>query len=91
MVELVFFQGCPHVDDARHNLRTALTELGQPPEWVEWDRESPDTPEALRAYGSPTVLVDGRDVTGEGGRTQGAACRADGAPSVARIRAALQS
>ncbi|MEJ2216766.1 MAG: thioredoxin family protein [Gemmatimonadota bacterium] len=90
-VELVFFPGCPHTDEARRNLRVALQALGRVPEWVEWDRESPDTPEALRVYGSPTVLVDGRDVTGGGGEAAGAACRADGAPTVAQIRGALET
>lgn len=91
MIELVFFHGCPHADEARRNLSTALTELGRPAEWVEWDRESADMPDALRVYGSPTVLVEGRDVTGASGEAAGAACRADGAPSVSQIRAALES
>jgi mercuric ion transport protein len=90
-IALVWFQGCPHVAEARRNLGAALEALGRAPEWVEWDRESPDTPEGLRVYGSPTVLVDGRDVTGGGGEVSGAACRADGAPTVAQIRGALET
>ena len=39
----------------------------------------------FRRYGSPTVLIDGQDVTGEGAGAAAMACRADGAPSVALI------
>ncbi len=91
MVELVVFRGCTHAEQARRNLHAALEASGRAPEWVEWDRESADTPERLRVYGSPTVLVDGRDVTGAVGEAKGAACRADGAPTVSQIRAALDA
>jgi hypothetical protein len=85
-IELVYFDGCPNADQARANLRAALDGGA----WREWNLTSPDTPERLRRYGSPTVLIDGRDVTGEGGTTSGAmACRADGAPSPDVIRDGL--
>jgi len=61
-IELVYFQGCPHVDAARAALSEALGSVGMPLEWTEWDRDAGATPAALRAYGSPTVLVNGRDV-----------------------------
>ena len=31
---------------------------------MEWDRKSPESPACVRRYGSPTILVDGRDVAG---------------------------
>jgi len=84
-IELVYFDDCPNADKARGNLRTALgTES-----WREWNLSSPETPERFRRYGSPTVLVDGHDVTGEAGANAAPACRADGAPSPELIRKAL--
>ena len=47
------------------------------------------TPERFRRHGSPTVLVDGSDVTGEGAEVAAMACRADGAPSVETITDSL--
>ena len=88
-IELVFFDGCPNARQARENIRAAIETVGLPPEqaeWSEWDLMSEATPDAFRRHGSPTVLVDGRDVTGpasgeEGtSGTDGMACRADGAP-----------
>ncbi len=76
-IELVYFDGCPNADEARSNLGAVLA--GE--SWEEWNLSSADTPEQFRCFGSPTVLVDGRDVTGDGGTTSAMACRADGAPS----------
>lgn len=86
-IDLIYFDGCPNAEQARTNLRAAL-DGGS---WREWNLSSADTPERFRRYGSPTVLVDGRDVTGEGGKGSGGgmACRADGAPSPDVIRKEL--
>lgn len=84
-IELVYFDGCPNAERARENLASVL----QPGSWVEWNLSAEDTPEDLRRFGSPTVLVDGRDVTGADGGNAAMACRADGAPSVDVIRQAL--
>ena len=88
-VELVHLAGCPHVDLARRNLRAALEASGWPPLWREWNLRSPETPVRVRAFGSPTVLVDHRDVTGGTGGGSGLACRVGGAPSSTAIRRAL--
>jgi hypothetical protein len=88
-VELVYFDGCPNVERARANLRSALEMAGQAPVWKEWEGGDPAAPPGVRHLPSPTVLVDGRDVTGEEVAGTGASCRAAGAPSVAVIRAAL--
>lgn len=84
-IELVYFDGCPNADAARRNLRTVLGAEG----WTEWNLSHPETPERYRRYGSPTVLVGGRDVRGEGGAVAAMACRADGAPGAHEIRRAL--
>ena len=98
IVELVAFDGCPNRDRARANLRAALAEAGLPSVWQELDASGPNVPDRARSWGSPTILVDGVDVSGAsappGGR---ASCRLygaagdHGAPSVAVILAALQS
>jgi hypothetical protein len=88
-VELVYFNGCPHVDGVRDALRTALETAGLPARWREWNQTLPETPGHLQGYGSPTVLVGGRDVTGQALLNAGQACRADGLPSSEMITAAL--
>src|SRR5262249_4058540 len=88
-VELVYFCGCPHVEAARAAVRAALVTLGFAPTWEEWDQDAPATPESLRRYGCPTVLIDGRDVRAGPGQCVGRACRVDGVPSIEEIRLAL--
>jgi hypothetical protein len=88
-IELIYFGGCPNVEDARANLRVVLAELGLPIEWHEWTQEDSGAPQRIMAYGSPTVLVNGSDVTGSSAGVAAAACRVDGAPSAGAIRSAL--
>ena len=89
-IDLVFFEGCSNAAIARQNLQAALEALGAGWTWSEWDLMADTTPDDFRRHGSPTVLVDGHDVTGEGHGAVAMACRADGAPSVAVIAAALE-
>lgn len=96
-VELVAFDGCPNRERARENLRAALGEAGLPAVWRELDPGDPDLPVHARGYGSPTILVDGRDVAGYIAPGGQASCRLyrgpagdHGAPSVATILAALR-
>lgn len=87
-IELVYFDGCPNAVKARENIRAAVAEVfAQPIEWAEWDLMADSTPEDFKRYGSPTVLVDGHDVTGDGPSNNAMACRADGAPSIDVIAA----
>jgi len=89
-IELVYFEGCPNALTARENIRAAVAEaFSEPVEWSEWDLMAESTPEVFKRFGSPTVLVDGHDVTGDGPGNNAMACRADGAPSVAVIAASL--
>lgn len=89
-VELVYFTGCPHVEEARRAIRGALALEQLPLVWQEWDQHDPATPARVQRYASPTVLVGGRDVTGahEG---DAHACRADGIPEAQTIRAAVRA
>lgn len=85
VIELVYFDGCPNVEQARANLRAVVGESS----WTEWNLSSADTPDRFRRYGSPTVLVDGHDVTDGNGNEQTMACRTDGAPGPEVIERAV--
>lgn len=96
-VELIYFAGCPNVNETRERLRRAFAESGLPPRWEEWDSSSPDSPAYSENYGSPTVLVDGHDVESSS-KDDGANCcriywertgQIRGVPSVEAITSAL--
>ena len=63
VVDLVFDAGCPNVGEARTLLRRALIDAGLPDQWREWKHDDAGTPPALRGLGSPTILVNGTDVS----------------------------
>ena len=97
-VELVYDPDCPNVRRARSNLMRALVAAGRAPRWREWDRTAPATPARVRGYGSPTVLVDGLDVSGEWPAGASASCcriyqaepdTFEGAPSITLILSRL--
>ncbi|MGE0548837.1 MAG: mercuric transporter MerT family protein [Kofleriaceae bacterium] len=89
-IQLLHFEGCPNVDAARAALRDALAaeKLEVPIEEI--DVEHANAPEWARGWGSPTILIDDKDVTGQERSTE-SSCRlyAGGAPSVETIRARL--
>ena len=89
-IDLIYFDGCPHVDLARRNIEAALLARGWPPVWHEHNTSDPGVGAEWRRYPSPTVLVDGIDVTG-GPAISGSACRAGGPPSVSDIAAGFRS
>jgi hypothetical protein len=72
-IELVYDPTCPNVDRARSAIREALATTDAPVVWREWNRTDSSTPAALRTLGSPSVLVNGRDV----GCGQGSMAQAD--------------
>ena len=61
-VELIYDADCLNVKDTRANLLRAFAEAALPPRWQEWDRGDPSSPSYVRGFGSPTILVDGKDV-----------------------------
>lgn len=82
-VQLLSFPGCPNADAARDALRRALVAAGLPPHFEDVDVTAAGTPERLRSWGSPTILVDGCDVAGAD--PTGPSCRLyDGAPEGVR-------
>jgi hypothetical protein len=85
-VQLLYFAGCPNVENARQSLRAALAACSAGNLTVEEiDVEASTTPRQLRSWGSPTILVDGVDVAGAAVPT-GVACRLydEGASGVPR-------
>ena len=88
-IELVYFDGCPNASRARENLREAIEASSQDLAWSEWDLMAESTPADYRRFGSPTVLVNGADVTGEHVGSAAMACRADGVPSVPTLAARI--
>ena len=88
-IELVYFDGCPNARQARENVREAVEASSQDLTWSEWDLMAESTPADFRRFGSPTVVVNGVDVTGENVGTAAMACRTDGVPSVATITAQI--
>ena len=74
-IELITDADCPNVEATRAVLQEALNAVGFPHEWTEWDRGAESSPPYARRYGSPTVLVNGIDVSGEGGAADADCCR----------------
>lgn len=74
-IELIYDGDCPNRDKARSQLRLALDELGLPAQWKEWERSNPEAPAHVRNYGSPTILVDGKDVAGAKPSDGASSCR----------------
>ena len=74
-VELIYDTGCPNVQRARKAMLVGFSRAGLQPSWNEWDRKSPESPGYVREYGSPTILVDGRDVAGVAPSNGGSSCR----------------
>ena len=72
-IQLLVFDGCPLADAARSSLQTALDSLGLR-DFEEIDLLDPETPDELRGWGSPTILVGGEDVTGSA-KGNGVGCR----------------
>jgi mercuric ion transport protein len=88
-LELIYFRECPHAAEARSNIHAALTAAGMHVPVEEWDRDDAAAPDYARHYASPTVLVNGRDVSGDSSASDAASCRASGAPDADAILRAL--
>lgn len=90
-IQLLHFEGCPNVDSARAAVREALRAEKVDAPIEEVDVERPDAPAWARGWGSPTILIDGKDVLGQERSTSSPCCRlyVDGAPSVESIRSLI--
>ena len=94
LVTLLFFDGCPNWQITNAHLEALSAEFA-----FDLDRCHVDTDEdaqRLHFRGSPTVLIDGRDVFATGDEHVGLSCRIyrterglTGAPSVEQLHEAL--
>lgn len=73
-IELIYDGDCPNVAEARAQLLRAAVRAGVEPRWREWRGDDPDSPAHVRGYGSPTILIQGRDVAA-GGESDAGCCR----------------
>lgn len=90
-VEFLYEETCPNVAATRRNLMRAFSNAGVVPKWREYRLEAEDAPSYAHGYGSPTILVNGRDLEGRA-PDQHPACRlyADGGvPAIELIERAL--
>jgi hypothetical protein len=84
------------VEQARERLRQAAAERRQALGWTEWRSDDPALPDYARGHGSPTILIDERDVAAD--HPQASSCRLydqgdgtlDPSPPVAVILTALR-
>lgn len=101
-VELIYDGDCPNIKGSRAQLFRAFIQAGVNPHWKEWDRASPESPDYVKAHGSPTILVNGIDVIGkaeeDGAAAAASSCRiynslgngkASGVPPLDAITSAL--
>lgn len=91
-IELLTFADCPNAGAARDALARALRAEAVDAAVEEIDIGRDDAPTWSRAWGSPTILIDGEDVTGAANPSGEIGCRlyAGGAPSVDQIRERLR-
>jgi hypothetical protein len=61
-VEILYFAGCPNVEQTREMVVAVATAAGVVPELRLTEVRSQAEAERLRFLGSPSVRVDGRDV-----------------------------
>lgn len=93
-VTLLFFDGCPNWQTTNDDLESLAVEFG-----FEFDRcqvETDDDAQRLHFRGSPSVLIDGRDVFASGHEPIGLSCRIyqtdhglAGAPSLEQLHQVL--
>ncbi len=92
-VQFLAFEGCPLADAARGNLEKALADCGMRG-YQEIDILEPGTPDDLPGWGSPTILVNGVDVTGQP-KGDSVSCRvypgSDRVPDPASIVTSIES
>ena len=74
-VDLIYDADCPNVAAARSQLIKAFTRTGISARWKEWERSSPASPAYACSFGSPSIIVDGKDIAGVPPSTGTRACR----------------
>jgi hypothetical protein len=94
LVQFLWFEGCPLATRAREALIEALQQLDKQIKFQEIDLLAASTTDELKRWGSPTILINGRDITGA---SPGGACNCriyqgpGGVPAVQDIVDALRN
>lgn len=96
-IEIVYFEGCPNVDEARARVAQAVKERADVS--VRLRRvDDPVEAEEVGMHGSPTILIDGIDPFAAPGTPTSWGCRyyppsigSQGVPSVEQLEGALAS
>ncbi len=96
IIDFIWDTQCPNAKAARTNLMKAFSRVGLPPSWNEWRIGDEDNPERTLGFGSPTILINGKDLLGTSG-AKGNSCRLyqnsggklSGVPDVETIATAL--
>lgn len=94
-IDVLCFAGCPNHRPTVERVNEVVRQLGIAATVNEIEVRQGDDPKALRFAGSPTVLVDGRDIdpAAQRGASYGFGCRTfggDGVPPVEMIERALR-
>jgi hypothetical protein len=91
-IQFLAFSGCPLAEPAKQNLKQALADC-EINSFEEIDILDPSSPADLRDWGSPTILINGADVTGQP-KGNSVSCRVydvpGGVPDVQGIIACLR-
>jgi mercuric ion transport protein len=62
LIEFVYEKGCPNIKPTRQILLQAFSKMNVKPHWQEWEVNDSSSPQYVRQYGSPTILVNGIDI-----------------------------
>lgn len=62
LVEFIYEKNCPNVKLMCFQLLLAFLKLNIKPHWREWEINENDAPVYIRRYGSPTILINDKDV-----------------------------
>lgn len=98
LVEIIYEKDCPNVESTRSHLLQAFSRAKVKPHWQEWEINDIAAPDYVRQYGSPTVLVNHKDIDESGSSKNPAQCRLykqsdssiSGVPPIDKIVNAMQ-
>lgn len=98
VVEFIYEKNCPNIALARLQILRAFSALKIKPHWLEWEVNDSEAPEYARQCGSPTIMVNGKDVDGAMSSNNTNHCRlyrqpdntSSGVPAIESIMQAIQ-
>jgi len=98
-IEFIYEKTCPNIEPTREQLVAAFDQLKLAPTWQEWEVSNATAPAYVHGYGSPTILINGKDLLGAAPNSDDMSCRIypnspspnRGVPAAATIVAAMQA